>query len=295
MADATDVLRGLAARHLPADLLSQADSAGLAALTRGLRHRGGRGGEAPLRDRHGPGAVAEPGNDARSPSCPPRHDDLRPRLAAGALGRADPVPGARGGGCGRRRHRDRERGGGRGFGRRRRADAGAEARRARRNRLPGWGGDGRAWRSGRGGQRPRCRGRVRGGGRSRAAPRASAGRGCAAGHGRRGDRGLPACLLGGDAARGGARGGARMSDLLLRSGEWAQVTPESAGWSHLFFGVRRAPFATARSDVEIALVPLSGRCRVRASGETWELGGRESVFGGMPWALYLPRDTAYEL
>ena len=84
-----------------------------------------------------------------------------------------------------------------------------------------------------------------------------------------------------------------MSDLLQRSGEWTQVTPESAGWSHLFFGVRRTPFASATGDVEIALVPLSGRCRVEASGESWELGGRKSVFGGMPWALYLPRDSDY--
>ena len=86
-----------------------------------------------------------------------------------------------------------------------------------------------------------------------------------------------------------------MNELLLRAGDWRQVTPESAGWSHLYFGVRRTPFASATREVEIALVPLSGRCRVEAEGETWELGGRESVFGGMPWALYLPRDTDYRV
>jgi 5-deoxy-glucuronate isomerase len=83
--------------------------------------------------------------------------------------------------------------------------------------------------------------------------------------------------------------------LLLRAGEWEQVTPESAGWSYLYFGVRRAPFSSATGDVEIALVPLGGRCRVEAEGEAWELGGRESVFAGMPWALYLPRDTSYRV
>jgi 5-deoxy-glucuronate isomerase len=86
-----------------------------------------------------------------------------------------------------------------------------------------------------------------------------------------------------------------MSELLLQAGEWTQVTPESAGWRHLHFGVRPAPFASATRDVEIALVPLAGRCRVEAEGESWELGGRESVFAGMPWALYLPRETSYRV
>ncbi len=42
-------------------------------------------------------------------------------------------------------------------------------------------------------------------------------------------------------------------------------------------------------------MPLSGRCAVEAEGERWELGGRASVFEGMPWALYLPRDTDYRV
>jgi 5-deoxy-glucuronate isomerase len=44
---------------------------------------------------------------------------------------------------------------------------------------------------------------------------------------------------------------------------------------------------------EIALVPLGGRCAVDTGGERFELGERASVFEGMPWALYLPRDTEY--
>ena len=86
-----------------------------------------------------------------------------------------------------------------------------------------------------------------------------------------------------------------MSELLLRAGAWEQVTPESAGWSHLSFGLRQGSFASETGDVEIALVPLGGRCRVSAEGEQWELGGRASVFDGMPWALYLPRDTTYRV
>jgi 5-deoxy-glucuronate isomerase len=73
------------------------------------------------------------------------------------------------------------------------------------------------------------------------------------------------------------------------------VTPESAGWRYLFFGVRRGSFEAATGDGEIALVPLSGGARVQADGRTWELGGRANVFAGMPWALYLPRDTDYRV
>jgi 5-deoxy-glucuronate isomerase len=85
-----------------------------------------------------------------------------------------------------------------------------------------------------------------------------------------------------------------MSELLLRKG-WDEVTPESAGWELLSFGVRGGSFADESGEFELALVVLGGRCRVEAEGETWELGGRASVFEGMPWALYLPRDTAYRV
>ncbi len=86
-----------------------------------------------------------------------------------------------------------------------------------------------------------------------------------------------------------------MSELLLRAGEWEHVSPESAGWRYLHFGVRGGSFSARTGDAEIALVPLGGRCRVEAEGESWELGGRTHVFAGMPWALYLPRDTAYSV
>jgi 5-deoxy-glucuronate isomerase len=86
-----------------------------------------------------------------------------------------------------------------------------------------------------------------------------------------------------------------MTELLLRAGAWEQVTPTSAGWNYLYFGVRSGEFASETGDGEIALVPLSGRMRVEAEGQEWELGGRENVFAGMPWALYLPRDASYRV
>jgi 5-deoxy-glucuronate isomerase len=86
-----------------------------------------------------------------------------------------------------------------------------------------------------------------------------------------------------------------MSKYLLKAGRSEQVTPESAGWSHLYFDVREGSFSARTGEAEVALVPLTGECRVEAEGTSWELGGRASVFDGMPWALYLPRDTAYSV
>jgi 5-deoxy-glucuronate isomerase len=86
-----------------------------------------------------------------------------------------------------------------------------------------------------------------------------------------------------------------VSDFLLKAGAWEQVTPETAGWRYLHFGVRGGAFTANTGDGEIAMVPLSGRCAVDAEGMSWKLGGRENVFAGMPWALYLPRETAYSV
>jgi 5-deoxy-glucuronate isomerase len=86
-------------------------------------------------------------------------------------------------------------------------------------------------------------------------------------------------------------------ELLLRHGEWDVVDPASAGWRYLSFRVERIKPADHVSrntgGEEIAIVPLGGTCLVESNGMRWELGRRESVFDGMPWALYLPRDTQY--
>ncbi len=90
-----------------------------------------------------------------------------------------------------------------------------------------------------------------------------------------------------------------MTELLLRHGEWDTVDPASAAWRYLSFRVERLhdgeQILRQTGDEEIALVLLSGRCAIESGGERWELGGRASVFDGMPWALYLPRDTEYTL
>jgi 5-deoxy-glucuronate isomerase len=90
-----------------------------------------------------------------------------------------------------------------------------------------------------------------------------------------------------------------VTELLLRHGEWDVVDPLSAAWRYLSFrieGLRdREQVSRQTGSEEIALVPLGGRCAVESGGERWEIGERSSVFEGMPWALYLPRDTDYAL
>jgi 5-deoxy-glucuronate isomerase len=86
-----------------------------------------------------------------------------------------------------------------------------------------------------------------------------------------------------------------VTDYLLEAGEWSRVTPESAGWSYLSFEVFDGSFEHANEGTECVLVPLSGACRVQADRRSWELGGRANVFSGLPYALYLPRDTSFEV
>jgi 5-deoxy-glucuronate isomerase len=86
-----------------------------------------------------------------------------------------------------------------------------------------------------------------------------------------------------------------LNELLLKAGEWDRVTPLSAGWSHLFFEVRSGSFHRGSDDTETVIVPMYGSCRVTAEGRSWELGSRASVFDAMPWALYLPRETFFEV
>src|SRR5262245_1126457 len=76
-----------------------------------------------------------------------------------------------------------------------------------------------------------------------------------------------------------------------------EVTPEQAGWNYIRFQLRRlhaqSSWTVATSNYELAIVVLSGRISVEANRGQWQhIGGRDSVFSGLPSALYLPRHTS---
>jgi 5-deoxy-glucuronate isomerase len=76
-----------------------------------------------------------------------------------------------------------------------------------------------------------------------------------------------------------------------------EVLPQQAGWDTLTFQVRRLPagkqWSFQFSDQEMALVVLSGTLDVRSDRGSWtDVGEREHVFTGLPYALYLPPATS---
>jgi 5-deoxy-glucuronate isomerase len=77
-----------------------------------------------------------------------------------------------------------------------------------------------------------------------------------------------------------------------------EVTPELAGWEHIWFQVRRLGVGErwlfATGEHELAMVPLGGVVGVESDKGAWPVvGGRPSVFAGLPHALFLPRRTAF--
>lgn len=82
--------------------------------------------------------------------------------------------------------------------------------------------------------------------------------------------------------------------------EYISVTPATAGWEHLSFAARmirqHERFEWSTGEHELALVILSGRCSVTSSRGNWpDIGRRGSVFEGMPYTLYLPRQTNFTI
>jgi 5-deoxy-glucuronate isomerase len=82
--------------------------------------------------------------------------------------------------------------------------------------------------------------------------------------------------------------------------EYIRVTPSSAGWEYLFFATRQMKVGQQWSfetgEYEFALVMLGGICAVESNRGIWpEIGRRASVFEGMPYTLYLPRQTRFTL
>ncbi|KFL31634.1 5-deoxyglucuronate isomerase [Devosia riboflavina] len=87
------------------------------------------------------------------------------------------------------------------------------------------------------------------------------------------------------------------SPLLVRptakTGRIHDVTPASAGWTHVGFGLHRLKageaYGEATEEREVCLVIVGGKGRFAVDGEDFgELGERMSPFKGAPWALYVP-------
>ena len=96
-----------------------------------------------------------------------------------------------------------------------------------------------------------------------------------------------------------------MSHLLHRPfgtrGEVHRITPESAGWRYVGFGLHRLRAGDTASDAtggrEVILVMVEGRARIRGAGQDWgELGDRMDVFEKTaPHCLYLPNGTDWHV
>ncbi len=90
------------------------------------------------------------------------------------------------------------------------------------------------------------------------------------------------------------------ASLLIRpsaeGAEYHRLSPERAGWDLLHFGARRLrdgeSWDHTVGENEMVLVLLGGRCHLRSDRREWlDVGRRPDVFSGMPYALYLPRNS----
>lgn len=85
-----------------------------------------------------------------------------------------------------------------------------------------------------------------------------------------------------------------------KSGVFTRVRPEDAGWEHLNMAALRLGkgerYAGETGEHEHVSVILGGVCHFRTSaGEYLRIGRRPNVFSGMPYAVYLPRRTHFEI
>lgn len=84
------------------------------------------------------------------------------------------------------------------------------------------------------------------------------------------------------------------------AGAFAAVTARQAGWDSLNFAAVRLnqgrTFEIAIDAFEYVAVILSGQCSIKTSkGDFEQVGRRQDVFTGMPYALYLPPHTEFEI
>ena len=90
-----------------------------------------------------------------------------------------------------------------------------------------------------------------------------------------------------------------MNSLLVKGsqvdGKIVEVTPQSAGWTHVGFAAHRLAAGEGikleTDSRELCIVVLTGTVTVKAGEQTWEnIGSRQSVFeDSPPAAVYVPR------
>jgi len=82
-------------------------------------------------------------------------------------------------------------------------------------------------------------------------------------------------------------------------GRIVHVTPETAGWDYVEFGVvdvtAAAPWSGVQADRETAIVPLAGEGRVLVGDDLLVDLSRVSVFDQMASIVYLPPGTPYRI
>jgi len=81
---------------------------------------------------------------------------------------------------------------------------------------------------------------------------------------------------------------------------FARVASEQAGWQYLNMVALRLEtgktFGITIDQYEYVAVILGGVCDVRTSkGDFLDVGRRPDVFTGMPYAIYMPRNTEFEI
>jgi len=85
-----------------------------------------------------------------------------------------------------------------------------------------------------------------------------------------------------------------------KAGAFAAMDAKKAGWDTMNFAAVRLnagkTFEIAIDEYEYVAVILSGRCNIKTNkGDFTDVGRRDSVFTGMPYAVYLPRNTEFEI
>jgi 5-deoxy-glucuronate isomerase len=95
-----------------------------------------------------------------------------------------------------------------------------------------------------------------------------------------------------------------MADLLKKPfgthGKVHHITPESAGWRYVGFGLYKLRpgdvISELTKDNEVILVMVEGKANLTASGQDWgELGDRMNVFERTPpHCLYVPNDGSWQ-